>query len=201
MKRVILVTIISLLVFSCSTPGKYPPPIENQALDEMESFREYFLEGRLCDAKIALDQAIDLFAKIDNICSISDAYIQRYLFLAYVDASEEKVLDKAEKFADVGRCTGQKKKIDDLRSGAGDVIEPGNAPNDIYRSVMQRKAAIRTKNRKYIDNALKIDRSHGWTMFVIRDYAILRLLTTDEKEKDMISKRMNFLQAYIQKCE
>ena len=49
MKRFALITALILGLSSCYSPGQYPPPLRTQAMNEMESFMGYFLEGRLCD--------------------------------------------------------------------------------------------------------------------------------------------------------
>jgi hypothetical protein len=172
-------------------------------MDEMESFRNLFLEGRLCDAEMSLNHAVDIYAKIDDMCAISDAYIQQYLFNAYIKNDRKDSLDKAAEFANIGDCTAEKKRIDDLRSisekkdTAPDIKK---ATNDIYLSVMLRKTAVATGDRTYIDKALNIDRSYGWRLFVIHDLIILQSLSYDEQEKEKLQKRIEFLSAYVQQC-
>ncbi len=203
MKRFSLTIIILIILASCHTPGKYPLPLQHQAMDEMESFRNLFLEGRLCDAEMSLNHAVDIYAKIDDMCAISDAYIQQYLFNAYINNERKDYLDKAEEFADIGNCNSEKQKVDDLRSVAeNDDEQPEieKATNQIYLSVILRKAALVTGDRTYIDKALNIDRSYGWRLFVIHDLIILKSLSVDEEEKDKLQKRIEFLSAYVQQC-
>ncbi len=203
MKRLSLAIIMLSILVSCHTPGKYPLPLQHQAMDEMESFRNLFLEGRLCDAEMSLNHAVDIYARIDDMCAISDAYIQQYLFNAYIQNDRKEFLNNAEKFADIGDCTVEKQKIDDLRSVAdNDDEEPEieKATNQIYLSVILRKAAVVTGDRTYIDKALNIDRSYGWRLFIIHDLIILKSLSVDEEEKDRLQKRIEFLSAYVQQC-
>ncbi|MEE9524607.1 MAG: hypothetical protein V3V59_07650 [Thermodesulfovibrionales bacterium] len=203
MKRFSLTIIILIILASCHTPGKYPLPLQHQAMDEMESFRNLFLEGRLCDAEMSLNHAVDIYAKIDDMCAISDAYIQQYLFNAYINNERKDYLDKAEEFADIGNCNSEKQKVGDLRSVAeNDDEQPEieKATNQIYLSVILRKAALVTGDRTYIDKALNIDRSYGWRLFVIHDLIILKSLSVDEEEKDKLQKRIEFLSAYVQQC-
>ncbi len=170
----------------------------------MDRFRTCFLEGRLCDADIALHQAVDIYAKTDDMCSIADAYTQQFLFYAYIDIQKDELLQKAEEFAFIDDCAAEKRRIDALRSipvGSNISSETGDAPNDIYRSVMLRKAALGQKDRGLIHEALTIDRKHNWTLFIVRDLAILETLTDDGAEKEKIKKRIDFLSRYIQDCE
>lgn len=204
MKQYLLVSIALFLSISCSTPGKYPLPLKHRAFDSMDSFRTYFLEGRLCDAYIAFDQAVDIYARIDDICAIADAYIQRYLFNAYVKKEHLDILEKAVEFAVIGNCATEKQKISDLRSVADKVdpsIGPGEFPNNIYQSVMLRRVASVTGDRNRVQEALALDRNNGWTLFVIHDLELLRSLSTDEAEKVNIQKRIDFLSGYIQQCD
>lgn len=195
---------ILFLLVACSTPGKYPLPLKNQAFDSMESFRTYFLKGRLCDAEIAFHEAVDLYARIDDMCAISNAYIQKYLFNAYVKNERTDILEKANEFAVIGNCSIEKQKINDLKLSAEEGVtrlDPDKAPNDLYRSVSLRRAAVTNKERKRAEQALTIDRDNAWTLFVIHDLMIIKLLSDDEEEKDNIQKRIDFLSGYIQECK
>jgi hypothetical protein len=203
MKRLSLTIIVLVVLFSCHTPGKYPLPLQHQAMDEMEAFRNQFLEGRLCDAEMSLNHAVDIYAQIDDMCAIADAYIQQFLFNAYIKNERIDYLDKAEEFANIGDCAAEKKRINDLRSVAENEDEEPDvekASNEIYLSVILRKAAVATGDRMYIDKALNIDRSYGWRLFIIHDLIILKSLSHDEEEKEKLQKRIEFLSAYIQQC-
>lgn len=203
MKSFALAITVALVLVSCHTPGKYPLPLQHQAMDEMESFRNQFLEGRLCDAEISLNHAVDIYAQIDDMCAIADAYIQQFLFNAYIKNDRIDYLDKAEEFATIGDCTSEQQRIADLRSVAENKDEEPDiekASNQIYLSVILRKAAVATGDRMYIDKVLNIDRSYGWRLFVIHDLMILKSLSNDEEEKEKLQKRIEFLSAYIQQC-
>jgi hypothetical protein len=203
MRRLSLAMIVVVVLVSCHTPGKYPLPLQHQAMDEMESFRNQFLEGRLCDAEMSLSHAVDIYAQIDNMCAIADAYIQQFLFNAYIKNDRIDYLDKAEEFATIADCAAEKQRIADLRSVAENENEEPDiekASNEIYLSVILRKAAVATGDRMYIDKALSIDRSYGWRLFVIHDLIILKSLSYDEEEKEKLQKRIEFLSAYIQQC-
>ncbi len=204
MKKIMIIMIVMAGLVSCYTPGKLPDTIRNQALDEMERFRRSFLEGRVCDAELSLVNAIDIFAQLDDICSISDAYIQKYLFFSYVKKADETLLTKADEFASVGKCAEEKKTIEELRrlnAGGSSPSKPGKSPNEIYHSVMLRKAAEVQKDIKYVEGALEIDRNNGWTYFIILDLNILKDLTEDEVEKERLQKRIEFLSGYVQECK
>jgi len=204
MKIRLFVFILVAIMSSCYTPGQYPPPMKVQALDEMDAFRNYFLQGRLCDAAVSFGHAVDLYARLDDMCALADAHIQMYLFHAYIDRRRDDLLDRAAEFASTGECGPELKRIEELRAitpDSGLAIQPDSAPNDIFRSVMLRKAAVAEKERRYVEEALRLDRSNGWIVFVLRDLDILSALSGDPVERDRLRKRMEFLSSYIQECD
>jgi tetratricopeptide (TPR) repeat protein len=203
MKKIITAALMVLLVSSCYKPGQYPLPLRLQALDYMESYRNYFLQGRLCDSAIAFDQAVSLFKRIDDLCAVSDAYLQNYLFHAYAGNVREDLLDKAREFASLENCQAQRDRIEEIKGNSGSALNSssGNAPNDIYRSVTLRKLAGMEKNQSYAEEALQLDRSHGWTLFMSLDLAAMEELSNSPEEKERLQKRVEILNSQIQTCE
>lgn len=204
MKRFAALVIILVVAGSCYKPGRYPLPLMTQARDYMESFRNYFLEGRLCDAGFAFNQGVDIFARIDDICSVVDAYIQKYLLYAYMGKEKNDALDAAERFASMGDCAIEMKRIEEIRRPAEHedrMRNIGKTPNDIYTSVMLRKAALQTGKREHIKDALEIDKRNGWTLFIVLDLSALASITDDDAERERIRRKMDFLKKYIQVCD
>lgn len=197
-KRLVLAGLLFLA--ACYKPGQYPLPLRTQALDSMDSFRNYYLQGRLCDASLAFDQAVDLFTRLDDMCSISDAYIQRYLFSSYAGMANKSMIEKARDFGDIGNCGTELARILQIEEGTAPP-DPSAKPNDIYRSVMLRRKAVDTRERGHIDEALAIDRQYGWILFTVIDLTILKEIVQDGAEKEKIQKRIDVLSGQLQKCD
>lgn len=199
MRRWVLVLAV-MFFLACHTPGKYPLSLRAQGMNAMDSFRINFLQGRLCDAAISFEQALSIFKRIDDMCLLSDAYIQKYLFYAYGGNEKEDLLQTAREFAAVGQCEAEMSRIEQIGKRLAMSGYPENT-NDIYHSVTLRKKALAEKERKWAHEALGIDRTNGWTLFIILDYDIIFQLSDDQGEKEQLRKRIDILKDEIQVCD
>lgn len=195
-----IIFMAAFFLLSCHTPGRYPLPLRAQGMNAMDSFRTNFLQGRLCDALISFEHAIDIFKRIDDMCAISDAYVQKYLFYAYGGDERKSLLETARDYASIGECTIERDLIERITSGTPRSGDDGSS-NDIFESVSFRKNAVAGKQRALAEKALEIDRSNGWTLFVILDYDILLQLSDDEAEKERLERRIIILKEQLQSCK
>jgi len=198
--RALIMFMMILFLTSCHTPGKYPIPLRAQGMNSMDSFRNNFLQGRLCDASFSFEQAVSIFKRVDDMCTLSDAYIQKYLFYAYASNEEKDLLETARDLASIGECAVEMDRIKAIEERSS-LSGPSTSSNDIYYSVSLRKKASAEKRRHLAEKALEIDRSHGWTLFIVLDYDLILQLSDDEVEKDRLRKRIKILKEHLQSCD
>ncbi len=184
------IVLICLVVLSCAGGGKYPPPVLVQADLSLKKFRDLFLQGRFCAAQDAFRTAVKKYASVDSPCDIAEAYLQRYLLDAYIGMHSEQYLKLAHEFARMDdSCGPERQRINQYQEGSLSTKPEG----PLARSVTLRKRAIKDSDTQALKEALRIDRTMGWSALLWHDLKLLVQLSQGP-DRARYEQRLKFLE-------
>lgn len=187
MKRTVLI-IILISLLSCATGG-YPPSEPLQGDRELKRFREEFLRGKFCTALTAFKSALSHYARVDSVCDVAEAYLELYLFYAYIGIDKADYLNRAKETARLDdRCQNELKRIVSYERG-----EP-EGDDALSRSVRFRKEALKRGDLEKLKKAMAIDRENNWTALLWYDLRIMSEITGDERYQ----KRLNLVEKNLE---
>jgi hypothetical protein len=223
MRKLILISTVSFLLFSCgSKPVSSPDFLYGSRFFNV--YMENYLKGEPKVAESYFYKAEAQFRKVDSLCNLSRIYIGRYV-LEEGDG-DKAVLETAKKYADLGTCeeeqqsvlylsgqTYDKSKLPepfDSTAGADRERIAGIATDskfdDITKTRLLRKAAIDyiidspEKAEQLAEKALDIDKYHGWSLNLLRDLIIIKNARIKQgKNADDIATRIELIRSVMVK--
>jgi hypothetical protein len=217
------VALLGLLFFLSGCLGgkqePYPLP-ENirKAPVQRQEFAALFLRGWWGEAEAVFQLSVENFLSQDDFCSAARNYVLAHRLLRYAGYENPELLKKARDLENTGRrCPDVldesgapvsaaksrefNSRLDDVQ-GMYAFLKKEQDP--LYVSVYARKAAKKAAGKgledlavRFLHLAREVDGRQGWVVFLARDWQGLLSLQENEKKKQEIKNRIDYLHSLI----
>jgi hypothetical protein len=218
-----LVALLGLFFFLSGCLGgkqeAYPVPDNiHKAPVQRQEFVGLFLRGWWGEAEAVFRLSVENFLSQDDFCSAARNYVLAHRLLRYAGYENPDLLQKARDMENTGqRCPDvldedgdpvSAPKSRELNARLNDVQRMYDflkkEEDPLYASVYARKAAKRAVDKgledlaaRFLHLAREVDGRQGWVVFLVRDWQGLLSLQENEKKKQEIKNRIDYLRSLI----
>lgn len=208
----------------------YPPSGEiRMASVQRHDFVNLYLQGRFCEAKNQFEKSVRSFLMQDDFCSCAENYMIFHNLKMYSDVRDAHLFETALKLKKLGGGCPDLEAL--FLCAAGDCDTDMNPKDSHYRNLLRenefnkliaaisaeedrlyasvylrkavRLALVQDKNlaRKFLEEALKIDASQGWVVFLCEDWSIMADLAASPEDRERMLERVKMLSTILQPCD